>query len=50
MKNNIGLIILSIISILLISFAFWYWCIADCSFIKNWLWGTGSVPARCIKL
>ena len=32
------------------TWACWYWYMADCEFIKNWMWGSSQVPARCINL
>jgi hypothetical protein len=51
MKKDTLIIILEFIFIfIMIGVGIWYWCFADCEIIKNFLWGTGSVPARCIQI
>jgi len=47
--KNIVLILYYLFLIFLFIFGLWYRFKAPCSFIKDFMWETGGVPARCIN-
>lgn len=48
--SKVSLFFYYLFMILLFIFGLWYLIKAPCSFIKDFMWGTGEVPARCINI